>query len=183
VTLNNGEPARGAPELLTGSGTVTSDRFTVTANEFFTVKLSLGSSSYTNYSDADGGVATASSNYFDTLTFATDRPVFDLPSGYTANSVSGHIMDNRFVAAAAAPDFNGDGVVDAADYVAWRKGLGTTYAQADYAIWRGNFGATAAGAGATGSASAVLATVPEPSSIVLLVAAAVVGLVFRVRIF
>ena len=33
-------------------------------------------------------------------------------------------------------DFNGDGAVDAADYVVWRMGLGTTYSQADYDVWR-----------------------------------------------
>ena len=37
-------------------------------------------------------------------------------------------------------DFNGNGVVDAADYVAWRKGLGTLYTQNDYNVWRAHFG-------------------------------------------
>ena len=40
-------------------------------------------------------------------------------------------------------DFNQDGTVDAADFVVWRKGLGTTYTQSDYAIWRANFGHSA----------------------------------------
>jgi len=31
-------------------------------------------------------------------------------------------------------DFNNNGVVDAADYVVWRKGLGTTYDQNDYGV-------------------------------------------------
>ena len=42
-----------------------------------------------------------------------------------------------------AGDFNEDGVVDAADYVVWRKGLGTTYTQKDYDTWRAHFGQTA----------------------------------------
>jgi sugar lactone lactonase YvrE len=33
-------------------------------------------------------------------------------------------------------DFNADGVVNAADYVVWRKGLGTTFTQTDYDGWQ-----------------------------------------------
>ncbi|HEX4414875.1 MAG TPA: M64 family metallopeptidase [Lacipirellulaceae bacterium] len=61
-------------------------------------------------------------------------------------------------------DFNLNGVVDVADYVAWRNGLGTTYTAADYNTWRTHFGQEA-GAGA----SAVTASVPEPTSAVLFV--------------
>lgn len=70
-----------------------------------------------------------------------------------------------------AGDFNGDNVVDAADYVAWRKGLGTVYMQADYDVWRENFGQTAPGAG-NGSGANVFANVPEPATLVLLMFAA-----------
>ena len=55
-----------------------------------------------------------------------------------------------------AGDFNRNGVVDAADYVVWRKGLGTIYVAADYDVWRTHFGATS-GAGSLSTA------VPEPS--------------------
>lgn len=54
-------------------------------------------------------------------------------------------------------DYNGDGVVNAADYVIWRKGLGTTYQQSDYDVWRENFGDS----GGSGSLSS--ARVPEPA--------------------
>jgi hypothetical protein len=60
-------------------------------------------------------------------------------------------------------DYNGDGVVNAADYVLWRKGLGTTYQQSDYDVWRENFGDTG------GSGSLAAATVPEPASVLLLI--------------
>jgi hypothetical protein len=61
-------------------------------------------------------------------------------------------------------DFNGDDIVDAADYVVWRKTDGTPDG---YNTWRANFGATAAGAAAvTRSPSAP--AVPEPSSLGLL---------------
>ena len=58
-------------------------------------------------------------------------------------------------------DYNGDNVVDAADYVVWRKTDGTA---AGYNTWRTNFGRTA-GAGAGLSAGAA---VPEPHAALLL---------------
>jgi hypothetical protein len=61
-------------------------------------------------------------------------------------------------------DFNGNGTVDTADYVVWRKGLGTTYTPADYVDWQRHFGES------TGTASG--AAVPEPGGILL----SVVGL-------
>jgi hypothetical protein len=64
-------------------------------------------------------------------------------------------------------DYNGNGVVDAADYVLWRKGgplanevdnPGTVNA-ADYTAWRARFGNT------SGAASgAISASVPEPGT-------------------
>jgi hypothetical protein len=65
-------------------------------------------------------------------------------------------------------DFNDDGAVDAADYVVWRKGLGTAYTQDDYNIWRSNFGRTwlAGGASATISADRDSSTIPEPATLV-----------------
>ena len=61
----------------------------------------------------------------------------------------------RAAASTSLPgDFNLDGAVNAADYVVWRKGLGTTYTPADFIEWRMHFGETAgAGSGAS---------VPEP---------------------
>ena len=50
-------------------------------------------------------------------------------------------------------DFNGDLVVDAADYTVWRDGGGTP---AEYAEWADNYGATAASH-----------AVPEPSSVMI----------------
>jgi hypothetical protein len=80
-------------------------------------------------------------------------------------------------------DFNHDNTVDAADYVVWRKGLGTTYTQTDYDTWRANFGATLG----TGSSS-TLPLPPSPfdnaiaePSCLLLVAIAGAGLSWRRR--
>ena len=62
-------------------------------------------------------------------------------------------------------DFNDDGVVDAADYVVWRDGLGTRYSPDDYGLWKSNFGATAGAAAVSGS------SIPEPASIFLIAVA------------
>jgi autotransporter-associated beta strand protein len=63
-----------------------------------------------------------------------------------------------------AGDFNSDGVVDAADYVVWRAGLGTIYTQADFDTWRAHFGQTVV----SGSGLAEREAVPEPSWVALL---------------
>lgn len=60
-------------------------------------------------------------------------------------------------------DFNQDNVVDAADYIAWRKGLHSEYTVDDYYTWATNYGQTA---GAGGKAHAA---VPEPAALVMLV--------------
>ncbi len=95
---------------------------------------------------------------------------------YTSDNVA-HLGFVEYVAA-VLPDFNGNGVVDAADYVVWRNnnGLtgGATLSQgdangdgnvnsADYSLWRANFGLTAG----SGSGSLAAAGVPEPSCGVL----------------
>jgi hypothetical protein len=65
-------------------------------------------------------------------------------------------------------DFNGDGAVDAADYVVWRKNEGTPDG---YNEWRANFGFTSVGHGET-------ASVPEP---VPWISLALSGVLFRCR--
>lgn len=74
-----------------------------------------------------------------------------------------------------AGDYNGDGTVDAADYTVWRESLGSEVLlaadgdgnliidEADFLVWRTNYGATlGAGAGTQ--------SVPEPTTLGLLVA-------------
>jgi autotransporter-associated beta strand protein len=77
-----------------------------------------------------------------------------------------------------AGDYNNDGIVDAADYVVWKKNIGqpsqtlpndTTgviVGQAQYDLWRSNFATTTPvpGSGAVQMAGAI----PEPSSVALL---------------
>ncbi len=65
-------------------------------------------------------------------------------------------------------DFNHDDSVNSADYVGWRKGLGTTYTQNDYSSWRSHFGQSAGSGAALPSANPLSAAVPEPAAITLL---------------
>ena len=73
-----------------------------------------------------------------------------------------------------AGDYNQNGVVDAADYVIWRKNVGGTtlpnrgtgisgpVGMSDYDLWRSRFGAT------SGSGGGAVVNVPEPATLVLL---------------
>jgi hypothetical protein len=88
------------------------------------------------------------------------------------------LYDSELIAHAG--DYNGNGIVDAADYVLWRKGgplqnevntPGTVDAS-DYTIWRALFGSTAG----SGSGSLDGGAVPEPLSS-LLVLMAIAGMV------
>ncbi len=70
-------------------------------------------------------------------------------------------------------DYNGDGAVNAADYIVWRNTFGTTVTpysgadgdgsgtigNADYALWRANYGATSSALG-----TLMPAAVPEPGT-------------------
>ena len=89
---------------------------------------------------------------------------------YTPNSVVLSVISTVLPG-----DYNADGVVDAADYVVWRK---TDGSQPGYDLWRTNFGRTAgSGSGAKSSANAA---VPEPAAIVILLTALMPG-VYRRR--
>ncbi|WP_442482510.1 GDSL-type esterase/lipase family protein [Aeoliella sp. SH292] len=98
----------------------------------------------------------------------------------TVNGVlrDGHLvfLEDTSRLTAVAGDFNGDGVVNLADYTVWRDNLGTASESAinhagdgvagvdasDYQIWKSNFGAG-------GAATVSSVNVPEPTSAVLMV--------------
>jgi hypothetical protein len=110
-----------------------------------------------------------------------DRIVLRQHTDYTGKQ----IVDNLIVATTFAEalgvddsangDFNGDGVVDAADYVMWRKNGGTTD---DYALWQETFGEP------TGGGSSSTTSVPEPASrLVLMLCASMLAAMNRAARF
>lgn len=80
--------------------------------------------------------------------------------------------------AATTGDYNGNGIVDAADYTVWRDSLGSTTNLAadgngsgvidsgDYDVWKANFG------NYSGSGAGANSAVPEPATAVLLILSA-----------
>jgi autotransporter-associated beta strand protein len=74
-----------------------------------------------------------------------------------------------------AGDFNDDGVIDAADYVLWRKKLDAPYTTTDYNDWRRNFGSPVNQGQSIQNAPAL---VPEPNSSCLLLIAAFAFLIY-----
>jgi hypothetical protein len=95
--------------------------------------------------------------------FAIDSPV----SGYFVGEVQSTIANRASVRVdfsltgtlkpLLTGDFNGDSAVNAADYTAFRDGLGPYWQPSDYTDWVAAYGASASGAIA----------VPEPSAFVL----------------
>jgi hypothetical protein len=65
----------------------------------------------------------------------------------------------EYVSDGLTGDFNRDNIVDAADYVAWRKGMGTTHIENDYALWKEAFQQSGSGTGFA---------VPEPATLLTL---------------
>lgn len=95
-----------------------------------------------------------------------------LTSSWTSTTLLG--LPTVIAVGVASPtgDFNRDGRVDAADYVTWRKGLGSTFTQADYGTWREHFGDSFIASPAAGAelpqTESFSVNVPEPSSVILL---------------
>jgi autotransporter-associated beta strand protein len=131
---------------------------------------------------------------FDILDFGADTGLFELArlpvlsSGLVWDTSKLMTEGRLYVVSGLTGDYNGDGIVDTADYVTWRKsmdavGVGLSadgnrdlhVDQADYDLWRAHFGQTAGSAGARDNAA-----IPEPTtSLSLLVGVSV--LCFRRR--
>lgn len=98
----------------------------------------------------------------------------------------GRLLVQTLVAAGLLGDFNSNNVVDAADFITWRENdlanaalpndNGLTTQAARFDLWKANFGKTNPGSGA---ALGTVAAVPEPATLVMVLAA--IGLCFTAR--
>jgi hypothetical protein len=107
-------------------------------------------------------------------------------ASYTVSNVwIGGAHDFFVPAPADFGDFNGDGSIDAADFLVWRNGVGENFSYAHYDVWRRHFGRTiqlgAGGHFAPGDSLGANYAVPEPTTAVLLVGSAAIGWLVRTR--
>jgi hypothetical protein len=99
-----------------------------------------------------------------------------LGAGLSASIVFDADSVNLRIAAGIPGDFNGDGKVNAADYVVWRKNP-NSFLPATYETWRQNFGnPPGSGSGLDGSSS-----VPEPAGVARAVMASILGCISLLR--
>jgi hypothetical protein len=121
-----------------------------------------------NISFAVGAPAPQLGDVFDVLDFGSTSGAFAslslpaLPTGLGWDT--SNLLTTGTLRVGLLGDYNANGIVDAADYVTWRKGLGAIYTQSDYDIWRAHYGQTAG----SGSGVSANAAVPEPATLVLL---------------
>ena len=154
-----------------------------------TLLLELDGDSYNNGGGIDGFFPHAWYHEFD------GGRSWYTAGGHTADSFSEpdfrrHLAGGILWAASDPGDYNRDGAVDAADYVAWRKSLGQTglglaadgnfnseVDAADYDVWRAHFGTV--GADGASTLSIINAAAPEPGSEAMLMAALLATAVLR----
>jgi hypothetical protein len=187
TVANYVQPSDGTLEIELAGPTASTqyDRLVVTGSAFVAGKLDVN---FVNgYSPAVNTTFTVLTAGQITGTFST----FDLPllsPGFVWNISRTATAYNLTV---AAGDYDRNGVVDAADYILWRKtrnALVTAYSGADgngnglidagdYTVWRTNLGNVRGTASGSGSGSLSTSTVPEPTSAFLVLCA---GLLFGI---
>lgn len=157
ILSNSGNSYTGDTEVLAGTLSITNPYLANAAD----VYLTTGSFFNLNFSGTDeidslfiDGVSQAVGTWGATGTLGVD---------FTTDLITGTgILDvTTFVSPGLDGDYNDDGVVDAADYVAWRRNPDDFGGDPDgFNTWRANFGATSSGAGGAES-------VPEPNAALL----------------
>jgi fibronectin-binding autotransporter adhesin len=117
---------------------------------------------------APGGLGAVAGDLFDIFTFTSASGAFDainlpaLTAGLGWDTSNLLVNGQLAVVATAVPgDFNLDGRVDGGDFLLWQR----NHAIGNLADWRANFGA--------GASAAAAGAVPEPNSVVLVIASIV----------
>ena len=77
--------------------------FTLPVNTPFTMFVQLVTSVQVNLDYREGFIVSSLSDFGSTLRFATDRPVFDLPAGYSVNSAEAGLINNTFTTPVPEP--------------------------------------------------------------------------------
>jgi hypothetical protein len=165
-----GEGAGGA--FYAAAGTVTMRGSSVTANNS---QGGIGSPSGSGYG---GGIYVANAQ------LAVDGFTVSHVTGNTASTNYPNIFGPYQLIPNSYPlpaDYNTDGAVDVADYIVWRKRLGTTHTPDDYNVWRASYGQTAGGGAALPSAVPLSTAVPEPRTGLLIVIGCAVARGIRSR--
>ena len=113
------------------------------------------------------GFSPALNNSFDILDFASMAgggfTTLNLPGGAASWNTSQLLTTGMITFVGLGGDYNGDGKVNAADYVLWRKNPANFGGASGYSTWRASFG------NPPGSGTSFAATVPEPALSALLV--------------
>ncbi len=163
--LWDGTIATGVRYTEFGTASLDNTVFWTGSNQFGIASQTANSWQQTATQNVNFGLSQATSNWFNQGTVAANQ-------SYRLVAISEARVINP-------GDFNDDGKVDAADYVMWRRTVGSTVSRGyfadgdgdgtigdgDYNVWRAKFGTTYA----AGSGASVLSTaVPEPTTIVLL---------------
>jgi hypothetical protein len=91
----------------------------------------------------------------------TGMSYLDDPTAWNIKNWDGISVLSSLQLDGAGGDFDNDGDVDGNDFLAWQRGLGTTFAAADLVAWQANYGA-----GVVATANGV--SVPEPASSMLI---------------
>jgi len=153
--------ANGLPDLTVSGGVITNiGSITIGSNTTALTRAGVAR-------DAAGNVYTTNSASELMQVFSPGGNWLATTSGTTARGSTGFALAPL---AGLAGDYNGDGKVDAADYVMWRKNPGAFGGDpAGYTAWRNNFGLPGTGFGA--------GAVPEPTSVALVLFGLVFGIV------
>jgi hypothetical protein len=129
----------------------------------------------------------------DDFTDATITAISAGPDSVSMSLSASAIFDNFLIRDGLAGDYNGNGIVDGADYSIWRDRLGQTFqlpneganttpgvvTQEDYTVWRQNFGTSLFTFESGSGSSSVPVLIPEPSSLLLVLCGLPLG--WRVR--